>query len=85
MRSRIPRPRGRGLIEALLPFRPGAARSKFHDRAVVASLKHNKTGATVMALGIPRPRGRGLIEAITRITVWSWLKANSTTARSWPH
>ena len=35
----IPRPRGRGLIEARYRQRRSAARPQFHDRAVVASLK----------------------------------------------
>ena len=35
----IPRPRGRGLIEAVRAWRPDVSWSQFHDRAVVASLK----------------------------------------------
>ena len=37
--SLIPRPRGRGLIEARLAGRDFATPDQFHDRAVVASLK----------------------------------------------
>ena len=35
----IPRPRGRGLIEAFEGSTPKLAAVEFHDRAVVASLK----------------------------------------------
>ena len=36
----IPRPRGRGLIEAVGPAAITLPTTEFHDRAVVASLKH---------------------------------------------
>ena len=38
----IPRPRGRGLIEAVPPCPEGAGLPQFHDRAVVASLKRGR-------------------------------------------
>src|ERR1017187_10403927 len=61
----IPRPSGRGLIEAWPARAPLQCRDRqFHDRAVVASLKHPRTAVkSCHASGIPRPRGRGLIEA----------------------
>jgi len=60
----IPRPRGRGLIEATSPFTLIRIAIEFRDPAVAASLKrvrHLRGGAE--ARPIPRPRGRGLIEA----------------------
>ena len=60
----IPRPRGRGLIEAGQAARNPQRANQFHDRAVVASLK--RLSARTLgwdAAKIPRPRGRGLIEA----------------------
>src|ERR1039458_1824204 len=60
----IPRPRGRGLIEAFCTSRRRRARCKFHDRAVVASLKRLIFMCDLAdRFRIPRPRGRGLIEA----------------------
>jgi len=64
----IPRPNGRGLIEA----RSRASRipligCRFHGRMVVASLKHVSGRTECLPPGtIPRPNGRGLIEACTR-------------------
>ena len=65
--SPIPRPRGRGLIEAGSTTSACPVPVEFHDRAVVASLKPGDCSAGQGKVGtIPRPRGRGLIEACRR-------------------
>src|ERR1035438_10283945 len=64
----IPRPRGRGLIEASWGLFQPLPMLQFHDRAVVASLKRCAScGVPVFAFPIPRPRGRGLIEAAKKL------------------
>ena len=61
----LPRPFGRGLIEAHRGRDDGGRVTSFRDRSVAASLKHRLAAAKVEeALNLPRPFGRGLIEAI---------------------
>src|ERR1035441_10133495 len=61
----IPRPRGRGLIEATRTSSEANTSWQFHDRAVVASLKReSRRVSRGTHERIPRPRGRGLIEAL---------------------
>ena len=61
----IPRPKGRGLIEARASsFRPTRNGRRFLDRKVEASLKQGEiVGYVYRYSEIPRPKGRGLIEA----------------------
>ena len=82
---RIPRPRGRGLIEARSPSSHPTYQKRFHDRAVVALSKPDWFRGLVSAfISIPRPRGRGLIEAVSKVYFYRILY-DSTTARSWPY
>src|SRR6266540_3103615 len=76
-RHKFPRPRGRGPIEALLPFIQGNHITKsFLDREVEAQLKLDRLPRRVqLDRGFPRPRGRGPIEA-PRVTC-------SRSARAW--
>ena len=64
----LPRPQGRGPIEASAFSGCFSASSPFHGRKAVAPLKpaavpHNHRGR----LGLPRPQGRGPIEASQRV------------------
>ena len=86
-RGPLPRPFGRGLIEALVPLwlaRRGVG--TFRDRSVAASLKPSYFLAPrISPSGLPRPFGRGLIEAAAVGLSPGFDPQPSATVRSRPH
>ena len=62
----IPRPKGRGPIEAITSSARTGAVLAFRDRKVAAPLKQNVARqADSLSHDIPRPKGRGPIEAMS--------------------
>ena len=81
----IPRPRGRGLIEAVNFTTPSHAGAQFHDRAVVASLK--PTGNAYWDEAGKEFHDRAVVASLKQAVQADDIcdDHNSTTARSWPH